>query len=645
MFSFSTGAAALLASLLPQDAGAADPAHVRVIGSVADKAGRPWAGAGVVLFGRARAGRSHADQDRVFVRTNARGRFSARILAGRSYAAWAVSEVVNSSYRATDVQRVHPGNPLRLREDPDPRVQVKLELRVPVGWRAEGPLRLYLLGQKPHAPRLLVLASTEPPIQVPITLSADGVGLVPPLPWRACVLELRSQQGAPLLSVPLPLARSLRGQGADNEMIKSASVRDTTIELPDLTTRLIRVASAENAPLAGARVYRNVYGQLREIARTDQRGLAAVPGVPGRYMEYLASYLYYGYIVRAEGFAEGYGFGVGAVRQPKGGKRPDHDLRLQLEHRLRGRLLLADGEPAARTTLLFRCSPPASSHISAQLFPSPQVYLTDEAGSFEIPYRNAGCAFRLMAKLSAAQIERLPRARGHPLHDIILLAVKTRPGSRAFDLGDIRIPDLHALDIQVRAEDGTAAEQAQVLVGVAEGDYYSMLQPFSVLTDRRGRTRLIVSDPGELAIAVSANHSIRFADPGDLEARAGAERSTPLEIQMAKPLYLSGRVVDARGTPIPGARAHLYPKEAAGSVRQMFLTYYLRDRLSAVTDGHGMFKIWAPMPNADYILLASLRRDRGSIGSDPVEVGVEEEAVEGMELALRQVVEPKKEKR
>ena len=165
-------------------------------GRVLTSDGKPWSSAEVTLHSRSVPGLAWVGElDQVHVATDERGKFRARILKGRSYVVWAVSEA-NGRYRTTGaIARVGSGQTLTLRERKSVLACVTVRLaspRAPV----DGPPFRCIVTSEPDATLTFEPAVRADPARpsMPIELFeviADARGRVeiPRLPWLSCTLE------------------------------------------------------------------------------------------------------------------------------------------------------------------------------------------------------------------------------------------------------------------------------------------------------------------------------------------------------------------------------------------------------------------------------------------------------------------------
>ncbi|MFQ5506035.1 MAG: hypothetical protein ACE5F1_14740, partial [Planctomycetota bacterium] len=317
-------------------------ARKRASGVVRRVDGTPWVGARVTLISRPFVPDPRLGVvDRIEAKTDARGRFRAEILLGRVYDAWALETLAGNRYRCSAIQtRIMAGVPIRLEEQKEDRIQVRVRLAALERWKDRAPLRLIARSSNAHC------------VFVPLTLDTRGEARLPPLPGRTARVEVRGKDGYLIMDsrVTLGLATRVKTfekrmraykawltkeektkknekaregdkkgdkdkQGEQEKTAKKAkkekarrqrqvAVRTDLggqmvieysgtgaeegekplppelhlIRLPERERLLLEVASKETGkPVAGATVHEFTGVELRFIARTDARGLAVLP--------------------------------------------------------------------------------------------------------------------------------------------------------------------------------------------------------------------------------------------------------------------------------------------------------------------------------------------------------------------------------
>jgi hypothetical protein len=522
-FALWSFASALLAQAVPRE---------DVTGVVVDRDGKPWGGAAVTLW--------HAPHpaipdeslcDRVVVPTDAAGTFTARVLVGARYVAWAASPTVapDRSYRCTHVaDRVAAGAPVKLTEA-ELHWQRRVRLEVDESWT--GVLQFVARC------RVGPFALRQP---VPVV---DGALTLPAMP--ASTAELLAHHGHVLVfTANLAL---VEGERSSEENLRTKLDRERTITIPPARWHSARFVGADGKGIAGASVLQQEDEPREPLARADADGVVRVAQDAVADVTLLV---------------QG-GTGLDAavdVRDFAPGTAPKQ-ISLGTPGTAKGRVLLDATRPAAGVALLV--DKVAGLSGEAQWSASPRLVRTGADGSFAIAGHFPTLTLWCTAVLSAEQRSAWQAPTAAPLSALALVQTLTT----ATDL-QIRLDQLQALEVSVLDARGKAAGPVQVMVvplpgaGLPEQSFaHSTME---LQADPRGRVRFLAPKDAEIAVWAFGE-----ASAGWLRTKVDGRRN---ELSLDPRHVLPLRVVDAGGKPVAGANVYFTLREdpeAPAAVRTM----------------------------------------------------------------------------
>lgn len=509
--------------------------------------GEPWVGAEVVLVGYALSNAPIAGADRVRAKTDARGRFKARLLPNRRYAAWAFeelpSEAGSSSLRESAVtSRVFAGDSLRLQEvesRPRPRV---LKLSGLAAWQHHAPLRFRLRANLPM--------NCDLEIDGP-----DAEGRIDLPPWPATALRLVSAQGRVL---------------AERTITSFDSGAECAFR-PPVRVRVDAKFRVGEKPVVGGRVMHAVDMEWVEIGVTNDAGQATVePFLSGRSSSWQ-------FIVVPE---EGSLTLARQVKLAQASAATDPDKAAEIVtapisveksgKAMRGRVFLNENVPAADLELVYFVSCPTGSgswHHRREAFRT----RCDASGNFEIRGAPDNCEWRLYA---------LPETGS----EIVVLAVGRKPEPK---LGSIVIGELPRLDLAVLESDGSPASFAKIVLSGRSGlQGIGLHNDHSFDTNRRGLLRMRIPENDILRLAAGRDGAYVQVDP---QVKRDSER---IELRLGKRAAIGGRVVDTAGRPVRRARVYYSVRRMTGA--RDLLSKYTGD-WDTYTDENGMYSLPCPI--------------------------------------------------
>ena len=542
----------------------------RLRGQVLDLAGTPWVGAKVIFTTVGIAGfAGFGEADRIVVRSDEKGSFTAKLLHCRTYNVWAMQDVGDGYYRSSQlIDQLSAGQKLLLREEgllaP---VHVQLNGLDPVMGLCE--LHCDITGN----PKLVHVQK----------LDKDGEYLVPPMPPGAMRYKVSNKIDAYLAYRNVRVVAVPKGkEAAAKESAKSPVVLQLKAGGSQLLLELR--SKSDSKPLVGARIFSQRDGKLTALGTTDAQGRVLLPVPKPSRMSSGGSRVNLNFLLMADGHATTIvirSINLKAAPKSEKGleksleKRPV-DLRFSLAagYSVKGRLYLAEGKPAASMQLaLYTVLLRETGRLYHYRWPL--LFRTDTEGRFEITGLSRRFVFRLLAVPSAAQRMALPHAKSYPLAPLVWLAGGRHEANGDLDLGELRLDEFVQLDLQIRSFAGAPAQSPHLLIGEATADRSgsrALYYPAPLRADRRGRVRLLVRHGESLALAAAWNG-------GQVIKTVKAERDAPqdaalafhvaLRMDLGPTVALSGKVVDADGKPVadftvnvsrrglPGPRANI----------------------------------------------------------------------------------------
>ena len=157
------------------------PPRARVFGKIVGEDGRGIAPSRVFLVSWPLRHSSVGSVDRIEVTTRQLGRFEARLLEGRAYTVWGQIKDEKGTSMTNVIEAATAGRPLRLSRASRwqrPRGQV-------TGRELWASTTL----------ELCVVASTRNVVEAKLTLSKEGIAIIPPMPGRRGYLTIRNKDG------------------------------------------------------------------------------------------------------------------------------------------------------------------------------------------------------------------------------------------------------------------------------------------------------------------------------------------------------------------------------------------------------------------------------------------------------------------
>jgi hypothetical protein len=573
---------------------AQEPARERAFGEVRGSDGKPFAGATVTLLHRAHPGvLAPAYEDRVEAVTDERGRFHAQLLVGMPYAVWATGPVTGDTYRCTRVLAdVLPGVPIVLVEDGLHHVR-KLSVEVDPSWPR--PLRF-------EARASIAGMSVRAPLA-----EVDGVQRTPAWPASACgVYALDGGLRVWSQIVPMTLT-SLRerqsGDAAarpDDAALLQILAGNTGLRVPPRSEYVLKLVDASKQPAAGVELFGD-----REPR--ERLGVTGADGVLRVGLAQADRFPYYEVTARAEAFAESR---VEQDRFANGGEASPHELEPGVA--VRGRLLLAEGRPAGRTTLLLNASIRTGDN-STYFGVGERVLEAAADGAFVVPGRVAGYGFRVTALLTPAQraalSPRKPAAdeSAPPLGPRAI--VRFESAEAPADLGELRLDQLAPVDVRVRAADGSPPGPVQLVVlPVTARDGNPPHYPERMRTDRHGGLRFLCAPGQDVAVFALT------AQGAALGIASQAKRKLDLAIDPRHVARL--RILGGDGEPLAGATVDLVAPQASASdgdearvgnhVRDVYFVHGFPFK-NGLTDADGRVTLVVPLQQAKLDLAIYVR--------------------------------------
>lgn len=572
-------------------------------GRCLDASGQPWANARVTLAARSIAREMRSSIDVVKVQCDARGRFTARLLPGRSYDGWAVSAPDGASQRISAlVSSIIPGRTITLREE---RAHTSRRIRITRrdAWEDREPLSFRLVLDAPSV------------YSEPFEVDEKGEAVLPSMPGLRSQVFVEDR-----FLTPVCIAQVEQAVGT------AADVAAAAVALPERFPFLVRVK--KNPPggqLDAIPIYqriarfqdRDVWSQVGE---TDVGGWAKLSVVPYQ----LAPAAPRQYV-----FLRAWGKGVPMTQ---GGKSvtlvagrdldkmrasnvADVLLTVQMPSRsIKGRVSLSEGVPFARRRLLLYSSIGNARSQNFNLAFNPLVLTTDESGGFEATELGVRAGFRLVAELEETDLAKLAGDDERTLAPFAILDVGVLEAD--LDLGELRLDRLARFDVDVVKPDRFPAPGAEFILGEygrrarvrsglpapakAQTAMLSTQLPLRASVDRRGRIRVLLPPQDLLTCAVFFDGSFATAQV-DL-AKAATEQVAPTELRLQSTIPFVGRVVNGDGKPVPGALLTASPMRWPAGFNTRLSSLIVQGVNK--TDAKGRFRIGLPFSDTVYYLYA-----------------------------------------
>jgi len=569
-------------------------------GRIVDTAGKPWVDASVTFVWQP-SPYLDSIRDIVRVRTDDEGRFRARLVRGRDYSGYARSCPVGGRCHWA-AAFVRPNLPIEWHKQgwAVPEV-MRAEFAGLEAWKSRAPFRFFVTTDTEWRQFWAFGAFTRHPTRPAteeIEPAPDGSLTIPPRWGYSVWLSVFDREGIPiakrLMSLDYASWSRYQPAGALDDVAPGqfapAFVRQKfTIGTP---YRLrLRVLDSHGNPVPGAKVLVEAWpGRLHRIATAGRDGIAAVvlaAVAAGRFTEFEPALV----CVRADGHVDTW-FGISKFLRQRDGKPSDEPVDVRFGDRatftIRGRLMLADGKPAADMPLLLFSAQAMEVGHSEPSYPV-RVLQTDTEGRFAIADRDREAPYALTAVLLPQHKAVLPNQPRYPLANLAFLAVCRYPSGERLDSSELRLDKLRAIDLQVLSAENLPVHFAQVLVGLGR-DRNKLTVPRVFFASSVGRVRLLVPHAAPLTLAVAAvDHGYKALHLDELPE---AEQSTSLRLQFDPLVPIAGRFVDEHGNPKRNVVVDLGFDENIVSDLSRLYRFALR-RHQMKTDERGRFRFLA----------------------------------------------------
>jgi len=528
----------LLAATVPGQAETSKPELPRgkALGEVRDKDRKPWVGVKVLLVSwpvpdNLRVG----SPDTVETRTDERGKFRAQILEGRTYSVWAEGERGDDgSLRVSNVAgQVIPQVPVLLKERKEAVSGRTVRLEGLEKWEGYKPLRFRLVDAA--GPRVLSL-------QV-----GDG---------GECKLP-------PVIGVRATLEVLATGPHGDIRVAEVTMLWDSKKEITVPRPATVRFAIWDintEKPVEGARIYPKHADSGTLLGVTDKNGLAEVV-IPNKNRR-----SYGRFFVVAPGRAVApcqHGESKNTeFKKAHKGKKVNYHAHMGEGHKLKGRVLFAPDKPASHLTLVVQGS---AMHYtkknSRSLAGCDRVFRTDSEGRFELSSLLREYPPNLVMLLEPQHLAGLPATWHQGLSPVAFAPVnlselmdKAKEGAT-----DILLPDFCPVELVVRTPMGTPAVRAQIKLTALNKSIGTRGDHPPLLTDRRGRIRLLLPAASKLGLTIDTGESYLLTCL-ETHAVAGDQSIARLEVKLPTPITIRGRVVDSENKGVGGVSLSIYPQ-------------------------------------------------------------------------------------
>lgn len=588
--------------------------------------------------------------DRLEVPADARGRFRADVLPGRSYVAFAVLHESGREYRVTNLAYgVTAGRPVRLTERSETLRRPRIEFQGRDSLGAYEPLQFWV-------------RTRAGSYGDHVGYAFDPKGEFPLVPASSCELFVTAKDGRLLHDYRLLLSKSSQDKRARRQ---AAASRDEIAERkvlhePDGRIRVVlgppvpilvqvtepgkkkgggllgflfekKKDSDALAAITGARIYAHTPRRRFLIGTTGAGGFAKIDV----FLKYRQSS---SVIVEADGHSEQH------VQLDLRGKKPGRDLQALLEKKkpditvrpvpgkpFSGRIVLPGGSPCAGAVLLLYSSVSAGAY-STRGFGSPWTFRTDEGGRFRLPSRRAGIPYRLSLILDEKVRAKLS-GDGPGIQPEVPLAQGNRPPPQPLDLD---LAAFRRLDLRA------PLMQPEILVAsFPEGQDQDDIGVSSYLADRRGRVSLLLPPRDRWYVGAVSEEGMGFVA---LERARWPE--SELEMPIRSPIWISGTLKNQDDQPL--YRSRVSAKPVGGRHPELSLleaVHHYRDLVAPTVDAAGRFRLAVPAPGVRYRLKFIVAMVGGGSmwrGEWVRTVEVDKEGLEGLEFVLNTGFEPAK---
>lgn len=429
--------------------------------------------------------------------------------------------------------------------------------------------------------------------------------------------------------------------------------------------------SKTKTPIAHARIYQGAYGMTYELGRSDAKGMAVITiGTKLDAKTRRPKLNNTNFRVQARGYPETYvqrhNLRFPAYEEEaelaKEDVKPLFVSKLAQGFVVKGRVLLTEGKPLARTSLVVMTGVVYDYGNQNQGFNQsglPCRIETDAEGRFEWGHCDERFVLSIRAILdpqamaSMTHDERFPdsarvilyqgkgkKAKGGGMvlgpGQVVIRGVapaapakpakdqkKGKDGNdkkdeekpeepKIKDIGDIRIDKLAAVCVQVHQADGTPTSHARIGVASQKSGQQYVSPPLH-LSNHLGRLRVLLPLGDEYILGAGKRGQA-------LLCKLTVPTKEPIMIRLAGGMVIKGRVVDPNGDPLSGANIYLYPYGGLKVLHQGLWNALRGGNTSTLSKADGTFEI--PVhPETNYTFQVNYRRGNQwyNIGQQMVE--------------------------
>lgn len=572
------------------------PVTKRTVVRVVDDAGLSWAGAKIVLSGRAIEGEPASSVHTVEVDSDADGRAIVDLIRDRAYDVWAYEPMApfGDGVETAKISDAHTtcvaGTTVIVRATAK-ATRRRVAIKGLDAW-GKANVRIECEGRSAHS--------------MVVHRSADGSFLLPFVPGDACTLFVETAPGSVIHFAKVPLVRD------------TGSVFEIVVAPPfSFPIRTISTKEKPSTPRGDVDVWQRI-GVHRDrivwchVGMSDASGmldarLARIEfpgGLPKGYVIFKARGPRFGLVQTGTQVAFDEDHDVAKAREAAA---PAFVLRSHLDPvTVTGRVLDDGTHPFAHARLLVFPSIGVGRGVAFTLAVDPVVTETDERGAFRIDGLASRSALRIMTEIAVDDAG----GTGGAVAEVVSLVVVERDT----DIGDIVRNELRDVDFEILRSDGFPAEDARVFVG----EYSAMVDltseanatekkpmkvttqfPIVLRTDRRGRTsiRLPASDA---FTSVVLQRGAFVSMPLSLADRV--RRAARVRIELPEVVVLRGTVKNRSGLPLPRSRVMAMPNPVPPEVEPAIAA--LLDRSFETTDREGRFEVGLPFAKSNYFVYA-----------------------------------------
>lgn len=493
--------------------------------------GSPWAGARVVLVGRAHTGESGGGPvDRVEVETDAQGKFRAGVLPGLHYAAWAFESLEGGArQRVSDaVGGVVPRRPIFLTGSRF--LQWRRTLRLDAADGVRGPFRVQIRSAEP-------VSWTEE-----IHVDGDGLARLPVVsPGR---FEVRVADASGVW-----LSRHVETAW------ESAQAREFVVRVPARTPTRVSAWDVETGKgIGGAQVCAVQDGGFQPVGAVDADGCGQIDLPEGGVL-----------FVVAPGFAPAALSSSNGIPVPPGEPGPplrdgfvaERFAKLGSGSRLAGRFEVGRGNPLVDAWLLTEENGLFFHDARTRsLSRFARMERLGADGAFERDPVLLEFAPRGTLVLGPGGLAQLPAAWRAGLVPAVpaLFELERRREGAEVDLGAIDLLAMLPVRFRVRSSGGVPLQGATVELVPVDQAPGRQARGSEVAVDQRGEALFLLPRNREVLLLVWRDG--RLLDARIVWTAAGPPVAEPfaLEVRTARPTTVTGQVVDADGQPVARGR-------------------------------------------------------------------------------------------